>query len=95
MHQFLVLYTWFTLSALLFFFLLIGRFYQRFSGNKTFFWFYAIVIIIYGAMAVRDAATGPNNTDLLKDALSILAGGVLLFLVITLHTYMMRRKHDD
>ena len=83
------------LSALLLFFLLIARFYQRFSGVKTYFWLYAPIIVIFGIMAVRDAASGPVATDLLTDALSIVGGGILLFLVILLHTHMMRQKKHD
>jgi len=95
LHQFLVLYTWFPLSALLFFLLLIARFYQRFSGVKTWFWLYVLVIVLFGAMAVRDAGVGMVVGDLLTDAFSILAGGILLFLVILLQNHMMRQKKHD
>ena len=95
LHQFLVLYTWFPLSALLFFLLLIARFYQRFSGVKTYYWFYVLVIVLFGALAVRDAGAGLVVGDLLTDAFSILAGGILLFLSILLQLHMTRQKHHD
>jgi hypothetical protein len=89
------LYTWFPLSVLLFFLLLIGRFYQRFSGVKTYYWYYVLVIVLFGAMAVRDAGAGLVVGDLLTDAFSILAGGFLLFLSILLHLHMTRQKNHD
>jgi hypothetical protein len=95
LHQFLVLYTWFPLSVLLFFLLLIGRFYQRFSGVKTYYWYYVLVIVLFGAMAVRDAGAGLVVGDLLTDAFSILAGGFLLFLSILLHLHMTKQKNHD
>jgi hypothetical protein len=95
LHQFLVLYTWFPLSVLLFFLLLIGRFYQRFSGVKTYYWYYVLVIVLFGAMAVRDAGAGLVVGDLLTDAFSILAGGFLLFLSILLYLHMTKQKNHD
>jgi hypothetical protein len=89
------LYTWFPLSVLLFFLLLIGRFYQRFSGVKTYYWYYVLVIVLFGAMAVRDAGAGLVVGDLLTDAFSILAGGFLLFLSILLHLHMTKQKNHD
>lgn len=95
LHQFLVLYTWFPLSALLFFLLLIARFYQRFSGVKTYYWFYVLAIVLFGIMAVRYAGAGIVLGDLLSDAFAILAGGLLLFLLILLYINMMRHKNHD
>jgi hypothetical protein len=89
------LYTWFPLSVLLFFLLLIGRFYQRFSGVKTYYWYYVLVIVLFGAMAVRDAGAGLVVGDLLTDAFSILAGGFLLFLSILLYLHMTKQKNHD
>jgi hypothetical protein len=83
------------LSALLFFLLLIARFYQRFSGVKTYYWIYVLVMVLFGAMAVRDAGAGLVLGDLLTDALSILAGGILLFLSIVLQVHMTRQKTND
>ena len=95
MHQFLVLYTWFLLSALLFCLLLIARFYQRFSGVKTYYWYYVLVMVLFGAMAVRDAGAGLVVGDLLTDAFSIFAGGILLFLSVLLYSHMTRQKKHD
>jgi hypothetical protein len=95
LHQFLVLYTWFPLSALLFFLLLIARFYQRFSGVRTYYWAYVLVVVLFGLMAVRDAGAGLVLGDLLTDAFSILGGGILLFLTILLQLHMTRQRNND
>lgn len=90
LHQFLVLYSWFPLAALLFFLLLIGRFYQKFSGVQTYFWVYIVAMIIYGAAVVRYAGVGIVLGDALADVLYLIGGLLLLCLVGVLYYHMMR-----
>ena len=93
-HQFLTLYTWFPLAILLAFMLLIGRFYQKFSGESTFFWLYLVTIALFGAVFVRVASSGIIVGDFLANALSILSGGLLIFLSLLLYFRMMRTKEE-
>jgi hypothetical protein len=87
--QVLALYTWFPLVALVFIYLLIARFYQRFSGVRTYFWLYTIPMICYGASAVRYASLPSLDGDRLGDTF-FLAGSLLLFgLTGWLFHYMM------
>lgn len=90
LQQFLVLYTWFPLTALLGFLLLIARFYQRFSGKRTHYWLYALVAILFGAAAVRAASTG--LADPLADLFYFLAGALLGVLLAVLYTRMLHNK---
>lgn len=92
LHQFLILLTWFLLAALLSLTLLIARFYQRFSSEKTYYWLYFACIVIFGAMFVRIASAGFVIGDFLTDALSIVGGTLLLFLTILLYVRMMRHR---
>lgn len=94
LHQFLVLYTWFPFAALLLFLLLIARFYQRFSGERTYYWLYIPAVILFGAMSVRYASAGIVVTDIYTDTIGIFAGGLLLFLTLRLRRLMLRRKLD-
>lgn len=95
LHQFLVLYTWFPLAVLLLFMLLIARFYQRFSGERTFFWLYILDAILFGAMCVRYASVGIVTGDIVSDVLAILAGGLLIFLVLLLRLRMLNKENID
>jgi hypothetical protein len=92
LHQFLVLYTWFPLAALLLFMLLIARFYQRFSGERTFFWLYILSAILFGAMCVRYASVGIVIGDFYTDILSISAGVLLIFLSFLLRSRMLNKQ---
>ena len=96
LHQFLVLYTWFPLAALLLITLLIARTYQKFSNSKTYFWLYILVGILFGAMAVRYASVGLVAQDVITDILAFTAGLLLMFLSIKLYLYMMANdpNHD-
>jgi len=95
LHQFLVLYTWFPLAVLLLFMLLIARFYQKFSGERTFFWLYILNAILFGAMCVRYASMGIVVGDIVSDILALLAGSLLIFLVLLLRFRMINKKKID
>jgi len=95
LHQFLVLYTWFPLAALLVFFLLIARFYQRFSEAHTFYPLYVAAIILFGALAIRQAGIGLDEQDWLSGGLSLLAGILVVIPVLLLAHLMLRRKNQE
>ena len=94
LHQFLVLYTWFPLAALLFFMLLIARFYQKFSGKRVYFWYYMIAVVLFGIVAVRNASVGLVIGDRLSDIVSVIAGLLLLLLSGTLYYFMVRKNQS-
>lgn len=95
LHQLLVLYTWFPFAALLLFLLLVARFYERFSGERTYYWLYIPAVILFGAMSVRYASAGIVITDIYTDTIGIFAGGLLLYLTLRLRQVMLRRKPDQ
>ena len=75
--------------------LLIARFYQKFSGIKTYYWLYILAIVLLGMMFVRDGSAGMVVGDLFTDLLAILGGGLLLFLSLLLYLHMMRQKNHE
>lgn len=89
LHQALILYTWFPLTVLLFFLLLIARFYQKFSGKRTYFRFFMLPMVLFGAAAVRYASIDQIQGDILGDLLSASAGVSLLVLSVTLYRQML------
>jgi hypothetical protein len=92
LNQILVLYTWFPLAALLFFLMLIGRFYERFSGQRTRFRWFVLPILLFGAAAVRYASSGRLTSDLLGDVLAAAGGVILIYLSISLYHLMTTNR---
>jgi Trk-type K+ transport system membrane component len=77
LNQFLMLYIWFPLAALLFLLLLIARFYQRFSGDRTLYHYFVVPMVLFGAGTVRYASINRMAGDGWGDML-MAAGGVVL-----------------
>lgn len=88
-HQALTIFTWFALAALLTILLLIGRFYENVTGERTRFWIFGLPIILFGLASARyafiDQAIGG---DVLGDALWLLGGVLLAGICIYLYNLM-------
>jgi hypothetical protein len=86
-HQFLTIYIWFGLIALLFLMALIARFYERLSGKRTFYQLFVIPVIVWAGATVRLAGLD----QLVEDAWAnvfLLIGGVSLA-ALCLHVYRL------
>ncbi len=90
--QFLTLYTWFPLAFVLVFLLLIARFYQKFSSCRTYFEWFAVPILLFGAATMRYASIDQLAGDIAGDILFGAAGIVLLVLSVLLY-HRMTRNH--
>lgn len=90
--QFLSLFSWFAIAALLFFILLIARFYQKFSGEHTQFYLFGVVIILFGIATVRYTSLRRVSGDVIADVLSLVGGILLLIIMVRLYQKMMRSK---
>lgn len=53
LHQLLTVYTWVGLSIVIAFLALIARFYERLSGQRTYYRLFAVPVALFGAAAVR------------------------------------------
>jgi hypothetical protein len=89
LNQFLALYTWFPLAALLMFMLLIARFYEKFSGKRVYFRFFLIPLVFFGISSVRYAGLGHFTHDLLADAAMTVGGVGLCVLCFWLYWQMI------
>jgi tellurite resistance protein TehA-like permease len=96
-NQFLMLYTWFLLVALLIFTLLIARFYQKFSGARVFYRWYIIPLVLLGVAVVRYTSAGSISGDIIGDLFSAAGGAILILLCLVLYRFMLygRGKTDD
>jgi len=95
LNQFLVLYTWFILAALLLFVLLIARFYQNFSGERTFFQLYVVPIAFFGMASIRYTSLERIARDPVADLMLAVGGIILISLCIRLYWLMIYRKRDN
>lgn len=99
LSQFFALYTWFPLALILFILLLIARFYQKSSGERTFFRVLIVPIIAFGFAGVRYAANDQIVGDGLADAALVVAGLTLTGMSLMMYWHMIvqlrRRKPDD
>ncbi|HRE46539.1 MAG TPA: hypothetical protein PLD47_02345 [Aggregatilineales bacterium] len=92
-HQAITILTWFFLTALAGFLLLIARQYQREFGERTFFWAFALPPVLIGIGAARYAFTDQAGGDPLGDLTS--GVGLFLFAIFScLLTAQMLRSKD-
>ena len=83
---------WVISVIVLVFLLLIARFYQRFAMERTFFEWFAVPILLFGAALMRYASIGHLAGDLAGDALFGLAGLSLLGLSVFLYYRMTQNR---
>jgi membrane-associated phospholipid phosphatase len=88
LSQLLTLYSWFVLTAVLAFLILIARFYQKFSRVRMYFRLFFIPVLLFGAAAVRYANIDRVAHDPYADLLTA-SGGVLLALLCAYVYYRM------
>ena len=90
--QLLTLYAWFPLALLLGFLLLLARFYQNFSNERTFFRLFIIPICLFGAALVRYASVNQLAGDTIGDLLFGTSGLILAMLSSWLYYLMTRHR---
>jgi hypothetical protein len=88
LNQVLILYAWFPLAALITIMLMIARFYESFSGERSYFRWYLLPIILFAGGAVRYSSVNQITGDLLADILITVAGISLLILSVHLYRLM-------
>ena len=89
LSQLLTLYTWFVLTAVLAFLMLIARFYQKFSKGRTYFRLFLMPILLFGASAVRYASIDSVAHDPFADLMTATGGVLLVILSAFLYRRMM------
>lgn len=87
-NQLLLLYTWFPLAGVIALMLLIARFYQKFSGDRTYYNLYLVPLALFGLGMVRYASVDLIAGDTPGDLLLGTAGIMLLSLSVLLYRRM-------
>ena len=88
LHQALTIFSWFALAVLLVILLLIARFYEYMSGERTRFWLFGAPIVIFGMASARYAFIDRMTGDVLGDVLWMLGGIVLAGMCVFLYNLM-------
>jgi hypothetical protein len=84
----LVVLSWFALAVLITLMLLIARFYQNVSREKTHFRLFFVPLVLYGGASLRYAFLGRVGSDPLADLLTFIGGVVLAVMCIHLYNLM-------
>ena len=87
-HQALTIFSWFAVTVLLTILLLIARFYQNVSGERTYFWLFGAPIVFFGMASARYAFLNRISGDPLGDALWLMGGVLLAGMCIYLYNLM-------
>ena len=88
-NQALTLYIWFTLTVLLALLLMIARFYQNVSKERTYYEVFALPIVIFGIASARNAFIDRLSGDVLADSLWFVGGALLVALCVYLYNLMI------
>ena len=87
-HQLLTIFAWFLVTILLAFLLLIARFYENVSQERTHYWMFGLPVIVFGLASARYAFINQSAGDLLGDGLWFVGGVILAGLCVYLYRLM-------
>jgi hypothetical protein len=91
-HQMLTIFTWFLIAILLAILLLIARFYENVSKERTYFWAFGAPILIFAAASVRYAFNNQVGGDPVSDLLWFVGGLMLIGMCLYLYNLMTRGR---
>ncbi len=86
--QFLTIYAWFPLAVLLAILLMVARFYQNLTGERTRYALYSLPIVLFGLAAAQYARMTRTSGEPIADLLLALGGAILLWLCVSLYRRM-------
>jgi uncharacterized SAM-binding protein YcdF (DUF218 family) len=87
-HQFLTIYIWFGLIALVFLMALIARFYERLSSKRTYYQLFTIPVIVWTGATVRLAGLDRLTTDTWANVFLLIGGASLAALCLYVYHLM-------
>jgi hypothetical protein len=87
LHQILTIYIWFGLSVLIFLLALIARFYERLSGQRTYYQWFAFPVLTFAGATVRLVSLDQVAGDPWGDG-CLLVGGISLA-ALCMHVYRL------
>ena len=85
LHQVLTIYVWFGVTALVFLLALVARFYERLSGQRTYYQFFGLPVIALAGATIRLVSINQVTGDGWGDGLLLISG--LSLAALCLHVY--------
>jgi hypothetical protein len=87
-HQILTIYAWFVLSGLLFLMALIARFFERLSGQRTYYQLFVVPVLAFAGATVRLTSLDQVVGDKLTGILLAIGGASLIALCLNVYRLM-------
>ncbi|MBX3080211.1 MAG: hypothetical protein KF716_01170 [Anaerolineae bacterium] len=75
------------------FLILIAKFYEDVSGERTYYLGYTVPILCFGGASARYAFNNNIGDDVFANLLWVIGGVTLAFLSVYLYNLMIRRPH--
>ena len=92
-HQILTVFAWFLMTIIVGFLILIAKFYEDVSGERTYYLGYTVPILCFGGASARYAFNNNIGDDVFANLLWVIGGVTLAFLSVYLYNLMIRRPH--
>jgi hypothetical protein len=93
-NRFMILYMWFPLAVLLIFLFLIARFFDKFSGERTYARLFLVPILLFGVGTVRYASLERTTADIVASLMFGSGGLLLIGLSLRLYWLMIVRRQQ-
>jgi tellurite resistance protein TehA-like permease len=90
--QILIVVAWFLMAILIGFVVLIARFYEDVSGERTYYPAYFVTILCFAGASARSAFTNAADGDPLATVLWVIGAVSLAFLCVYLYNLMTARQ---
>lgn len=74
--------------------LLIARFYEKFSGKRTYYQAYIVPLVLFGGACARYSSQDALSNDVLGNLLLLVGGGVLSVLCLYLGRTMLSEQQE-
>ncbi|MBX3063950.1 MAG: hypothetical protein KF726_13290 [Anaerolineae bacterium] len=91
-HQLLTVIAWFLMAILIGFVVLIARFYEDVSGERTYYPVFFVSILCFAGASARSAFTNAIDDDLLATGLWIIGAVSLAVLSLYLYNLMTSKR---
>jgi hypothetical protein len=91
LHQILTIYVWFGMSVLVFLLALIARFYERLSGQRTYYQLFSVPVIALAGATIRLVSVDQLTGDGWGDGLLLLSGVSLAALCVHVYRRMTNK----
>lgn len=94
-HQLLTIVAWFLMTIVVGFVMLIARFYEDVTGERTFYVGYAVPIFCFAGASAREAFNNALGDDLFANVLWLIGGTVLALLSVYLYNLMIAARPTE